>query len=84
MSSKEKFQEILKNLSEFDKEKIYRMVWYDHVCEDVGNEAANSDIKLTEQQIRNIAYRYVYDGDYNLTLNYYQNLHNLIDKELRS
>ena len=54
MSSKEKFQEILKNLSEFDKEKIYRMVWYDHVCEDVEN----------------------------LTLNYYQNLHNLTTEEM--
>lgn len=84
MSNKEKFQEILKNLSEFDKEEIYRMVWYNHVCEDVENEAADSDIELTKQQIRNIAYRYVYDGDYNLTLNYYQNLHNLMDKELES
>ena len=84
MSSKEKFQEIVNNLSEFDKEEIYRMVWYNHVCEDVESEAADSDIKLTEQQIRNIAYRYVYDGDYNLTLNYYQNLHNLMDKELKS
>mgnify|MGYP007029261895 CR=1 FL=1 len=67
--------EIINNLSSAQKDLIYRKLWYDHVLEDVDSNFANvsDDIK------KEVARRYVYDGDYDCNRSYWDNLQALTD-----
>lgn len=73
-------REKLNQLSKEEKEEIYRMVWYEHVCEDIQQQAEWLNIELSDEQINEIARLYVYEGEYDDYLNYWQNLDHLIEK----
>lgn len=59
---------------------MYRSVWFDHVCEDIEGYEPDLDLEmaLTKDQICYAAKRYVYDGEYDCNLSYWQNIENLI------
>ena len=82
-------EELLKKLN-FDKwsyeekDAIYRAVWLNHVKNDIKAFIKDEDVTLTEDQIDYIARLYVYDGEYDCNLSYWDNLSNLINEEKRS
>lgn len=75
----QKINTILKDLTEEEKDAIYRKLWYNHVLEDVYSFANDEDIEITDDIAENVAYRYVYEGDYDCNLSYWSNIKNLID-----
>lgn len=79
--------EIFVNLTPSQRDDIYRMVWSDHVSEDVrGRLSENPDLELNEEEedalIEDIANAYVYNGDYDCDLSYWDNIDNLIKERL--
>lgn len=71
-------------LSYEEKDAIYRAVWLNHVKNDIKAFIKDEDVALTEDQIDHIARLYVYDGEYDCNLSYWDNLSNLINEEKRS
>lgn len=69
--------------SSINDEAIYRKVWKEHVIEDIEGRLEERDITLNEGTIDTIATRYVYEGDYDCNLCYWDNLDNLIDEYAR-
>lgn len=67
-------------LSETAKDAIYRQVWAEHVKEDVKARLRYRGIELTEDAVGDIAYRYVYEGQYDCNFSYWDNLDNHIDR----
>lgn len=66
---------IINSLSPVQKDLIYRKLWYDHVLEDVDSTFEN----ITDDIKEEVARRYVYDGDYDCNLSYWNNLQVLVD-----
>lgn len=72
--------------SEQAKDEAYRYLWLSYVKTDVISHAEDEleDITLTDDEVELIARRYVYEGDYDCNLSYWQNLDNLIDETIRA
>lgn len=72
--------------SEQEKDEAYRYLWLSYVKADVISHAEDEleDITLTDDEVEFIARRYVYEGDYDCNLSYWQNLDNLIDETIRA
>lgn len=75
--------EIFVALSETQKDEIYRMLWSDHVYEDVkARLSENPDLALDEEEeealCEDVVNAYVYNGDYDCNLSYWDNIDNLI------
>ena len=70
---------MLDNTTYASKDEIYRYLWSQHVKEDVENYTNEIGIELDEGEIDIIVDRYVYQGDYDCNLNYWQNIENLIE-----
>ena len=66
------------------RDTIYKHLWTEYVEEDVRTRAEERKIKLSEDQIGYVADRYVYDGDYDCDLSYWDNIDNLIDENMSS
>jgi len=60
------------------RDAIYRNVWKEHVMEDIEAHAEDIDVELSNDEIEVLAERYVYEGDYDCNLDYWQNIENLI------
>lgn len=78
--------EEIMNLDSVTKDEIYRMLWKEYVVEDVTQHLETRDDinKSSEEMIEmidRIATRYVYDGEYDCNLPYWDNLDNLIEEE---
>lgn len=73
----------IKELSGDDKDRVYRMLWYDYVIEDIITRLAERSIVLDDEAIRDAASRYVYDVCYECNLSYWDNIDNLIDEQCR-
>lgn len=65
------------------RDAIYRHIWSERVREDVENHFENMDETLTDDEIRTVAKRYVYQGAYDCNLNYWTNIENLITELIR-
>ena len=65
------------------RDAIYRHIWSEHVREDVETHLENMDETLSDDEIRTVAERYVYDGEYDCNLNYWTNIENLINEVIR-
>jgi hypothetical protein len=65
------------------RDAIYRHIWSKRVREDVENHLENMDETLTDDEIRTVAERYVYQGAYDCNLNYWTNIENLITELIR-
>lgn len=73
------------NMSEKQKDDIYRLVWKEHTKEDVKSRI--EDLQIMDENNKNfntvvetVAARYVYNGDYDCNLTYWNNIDNLIDE----
>lgn len=73
-----KIKELLKTLTEEEKDAIYRSVWFDRVTEDIKSRLKDTSDALTPDQIEYAAFRYVYDGQYDCTLAYWNNIDGVI------
>ena len=63
------------------KDYIYRMAWFEHVYEDVKGRLLDLDIADEDDAFKNtVAHRYVYEGDYDCNLSYWDNIDNLINE----
>lgn len=71
---------LLNTLTESEKDQIYRALWITRVKEDIRSHGENTDQALTEDDIDIIADRYVYQGDYDCNLSYWDNIQALIDE----
>lgn len=72
--------EEVKKMSHYEKDVIYRYVWSEYVKDDIESQCESRDIMLTEEAIDEIVNRYVYEGDYDCNLSYWDNIDNLIDE----
>lgn len=81
----EKNWKLVKSLSPADRDEIYRYLWAGHVREDVRARAEETiEPALTEEEVCNAAYLYVYEGDYDCNLNYWANIDALIYEQTLS
>jgi len=79
-------EEIANKLSAKQKDDLYRILWKEHVKEDVESELEQCDDEALESLsdeemeafVDQIATRYVYNGDYDCNLSYWDNIGNLI------
>ena len=71
------------------KDKIYRDAWAEHVTEDVKSYLNDNDRfeSMDEASVtdlcKTVAERYAFCGDYDCNLDYWTNLNNLIEEEMR-
>ena len=81
--SKLSSSELFTLMTDTQKDDIYRMVWSDYVEEDV-RRVLDEREDLTEEErdaiIEDVVNDYVYNGDYDCTLSYWDNINNLIEK----
>lgn len=79
--------EVIKNFVDSldweSRDVIYRHIWSERVREDVESHLENMDETLTDDEIRTVAERYVYQGTYDCNLNYWTNIENLINEVVR-
>ena len=78
--------EIISSMDESEKDSLYRILWSDRVYEDVEWQLDERKISLDEDEkeafIMEVVDRYVYNGDYDCNLSYWDNIDNLINEEL--
>lgn len=70
-------------LTPVEQDEVYRYLWFQHVKEDVETYSENIDlkelgIKFDDEEITTVAEKYVYDGEYDCNLSYWDNIENLI------
>ena len=88
--------ELFGMMTEKQREDVYRKVWFDYVCEDVEgflidyngfNEDIDDITEHTQEQIDGlieiVAHRYVYDGDCDCNIDYWRNIENLVEEEIK-
>lgn len=82
LSSSELFVE----MTEAQKDDIYRMVWFTHVCKDIESLMEDRNMDFDEDTkdslIEDVANDYVYNGNYDCNFSYWDNLSSLIEKFL--
>lgn len=78
MITEERQQEILDTLTNEEKEMVYRHVWSRHVLEDVKMRAEDLEEMVTDKQAAYAAHRYVYNGQYDCTASYWDNIDGVI------
>lgn len=78
----------LSSLTPEEKDKVYRALWKEHVVEDARSQIEEyifyelipkEDVERIADQA---AERYVYEGDYDCTLSYWDNIENLVKDEI--
>lgn len=76
----DKIQSIIESLTNSEKDSLYRVLWEEHVKEDVAIFCEDNDIDCTDKLVDSVAYDYVYDGEYDCNLSYWDNIGNLIQR----
>ena len=82
--------DLFASMTDTQKDDIYRMVWFDRVCEDVHSfltSEYNGDVPTDTYEydalIRDVANAYVYNGDYDCNTDYWTQIWSLVDKYAR-
>lgn len=77
-------KDLVKSLNPTEKDDLYRELWSEYVREDIIS-FIDDDLmaKLEHDDINEMVRRYVYDGEYDCNLSYWDNIQNLIDDYLR-
>lgn len=90
LSSLEKAQNLIDKM-EFDvKDAVYRLLWQEHVKEDVATHFEEDERyeSMSEENIDALAdqcsYRYCFEHDYDCNLDYWSNIQNLINEEINN
>ena len=77
----------LDTLSVSDKDQLYRYLWAEYVEEDVTYQLMENGPCLSKKDrkkiVASVTRKYVYDGKYDCNLSYWDNIHNLIELEIR-
>ena len=92
--AREKAAELINKMEYAVKDNVYRILWKERVKEDVEQQIEEMDIdnrysrKFSDEEIAGIidtaAERYVFGGDYDCNLSYWDNIENLINDECES
>lgn len=72
------------SLNIIEKDDLYRRLHLDYVKEDIASRLDEHDFELKTDEdidmlIDTVARRYVYDGEYDCNLSYWDNIDNLIE-----
>lgn len=73
---------ITRNLTNEDRERIYREVLKDYTKQDILARAEDIDREVSEAQAEYLAYLWAYTGEYDCNLSYWDNIDNLIENYL--
>lgn len=73
-------KEIVSELTTKKKDEVYRIIWKEYIKEDIILQAEELGVKLNNDVVDIIANSYVYEGDYDCNLTYWDNIENLIEK----
>lgn len=80
-------EEIASKLTYSQRDSLYRLLWAEHVREDVMShiEERGDDIpeKDKEDLIETVANLYVYKSAYDCNLSYWENINNLIEASIK-
>lgn len=80
-------EQLAKHLDYKTSDNLYRILWMSYVKEDVRHLLNQLEIDISDDDwegfIEVCASRYVYNGDYDCTLSYWNNLENIIRDEMR-
>ena len=90
IDKEDKIAFFMEGLTAWDKDTLYYQLWEEHVREDVSSfleeelEARKIEVsdEVKEDIIARAAYLYVYEGEYDCNLNYWDNIKNLLDRDL--
>lgn len=72
--SKMKNKKLFKKMSREQRKYVYDKMRYEHVREDVIERAKDQNVKLTLSAVNKIAYEYVYEGEYECNMSYWDNI----------
>lgn len=72
--------EMINQLDSIEKDVVYRTLWQTYVEQDLEKLAIDRDVNLSKDDFSVIASRFVWDGDYDCNLPYWNNLSNLLDE----
>ena len=90
LSSLEKAQNLIDKMESDVKDSVYRLLWQEHVKEDVATQFEEDKRfeNMSEENMDALAdqcsYRYCFEGDYDCNLDYWSNIQNLIDEEINN
>lgn len=83
----EKMHSFVKTLSSTERDELYRYLWSDYVRNDVREHLSRDDIGLSDEDVNAIVETvveyYVYNGEYDCELSYWDNISNLITNAIR-
>ena len=80
MTLKESDKKFAEALSSETLYAVHRYIEHQHVKVDIEDYAREQCVNLTKQVIEKAADLYVYDGEYDCNLSYWDNISNVIDK----
>ena len=80
-------EELISRMSDSQKDSVYRLLWAEHVKEDVLSrlEEREDDIpeNFVKEFVEDVVTQYVYEGKYDCNLSYWDNIDNLIENEMQ-
>lgn len=76
--TEEKLQNIIDSLNAYEKDMLYRMLWLEYVKSDIKAYADENDVEVKEGDVDVAADRYVFYGQYDCNISYWDNIENLI------
>ncbi len=74
----QKLKDLLASLSSVEKDDLYRLLWSEHVKEDVECICEEDEIDYDDDFVAQVVNLYVYQGKYDCNLSYWENIRNLI------
>lgn len=80
MTLKETDKQFAEVLTTSAQNAVHRYIEHQHVKVDIEDYAREHELKLTAQTIEKAADLYVYDGEYDCNLSYWDNISNVIDR----
>lgn len=75
-----KIESIIAGLTKSEKDSLYRALWIEYVEDDVSDYCEDNGINCPDELIDAVADDYVYNGEYDCNLTYWNNIGNLVRK----
>lgn len=78
---------LVSRMSESQKDSVYRLLWAEHVKEDVLSRLEEREDNIPEnfkeEFVEDVVNQYVYEGKYDCNLSYWDNIDSLIENEMQ-
>lgn len=74
----QKLENLVSSLTSIERDALYRYLWSEHVADDVAEYCESNGIRYNDELISAVVNLYVYQGEYDCTLSYWDNLSRLI------